>query len=369
MGETKNKNGELSLVDIFRLLFRKMKWLILITLIGAFVGAGLGFIKTYDKKYYGTTIKFFVNPSGKTSEGETENQYSIYGTYGQSVMDTMITLLSSEPFAATMLETKDENGVHVYLPKQGDDETLNALIEQANTARNDLKAKLQTQKQAYTALSIATDSEKAAAQAAYDAATAVVEETLPTARQATEKVYEYWRGKPSYVEMLKKIDKCLTFSYITQADSDGTTLNEDLVLPFIYLKISVLNDVQFAQNLYDWATLSVPSFVENKMWEPSGYSSTSCSQITLYDGIKQTNAGETTSTTIKYGILCAAASFVVACIAFVVIDVSDSRIRELDQVSEDLKIPLLGVIPSILIPEKNKEKSDKSKTKKEGKTV
>lgn len=81
------------------------------------------------------------------------------------------------------------------------------------------------------------------------------------------------------------------------------------------------------------------------------------------------NAGETASTTIKYGILCAAASFVVACIAFVVIDVSDSRIRELDQVSEDLKIPLLGVIPSILIPEKNKEKSDKSKTKKEDKTV
>ena len=369
MGETKNKNGELSLVDIFRLLLRKMKWLILITLIGAFVGAGLGFIKTHDKKYYGTTVKFFVNPSGKTSEGETENQYSIYGTYGQSVMDTMITLLSSEPFAETMLETKDQNGVHLYLPKQSNDETLNTLIAQANTARNDLNTKIQTQKSLYTALSIATDSEREAAQIAYDEACAVVEATIPTARQATEKVYDYWRGKPSYVDMLNKIDDCLTFSYITQADSDGTTMKDELVLPFIYVKISVLNDEQFAKDLYTWTSLSVPSFVEDKMWEPSGYTSTSCSQITIYGGVTQTNAGQTKSTTIKYGILFAAVAFVVSCIALIIIDVSDSRIRELDQVSEDLKIPLLGVIPSILIPEKTTQKSDKSKTKKEGKTV
>jgi hypothetical protein len=59
----------------------------------------------------------------------------------------------------------------------------------------------------------------------------------------------------------------------------------------------------------------------------------------------------------------------VACIAFVIIDVSDSRIRELDQVSENLKIPLLGVIPSILIPETTTEKPVKTKTKKEDKTV
>lgn len=338
MKETHNRSNQLTLTGIFRLLLRKLKWLILVAVVGAVLGAGFGVFRTYNKKYYGTTIKFFVNPikpdSGVT--GETENQYSIYGTYGQSVMDTMITLLSSEAFAVELLQTTDANGVHLYLPQAGEDATLNALIAQAETSRAALSQKIAA----------------GAEQAEIDAAAAA-------ASTASQKVYARWQGTSSYVDMLWRIQSGVTFSYITQADSEGSTLAEDLVLPFIYVNISVLNDEAFANYLYDSICLSVPSYVEENMWEPSGYSATSCTPISLYDQVARTNQGVVKSTAVKYAMLLGAAAFAAACVIFVILDIFDSRIRDLDQVSEDLKIPLLGVIPSIVIVGQKTEKNDK----------
>ena len=62
MEENIRTQEEISLGDIFRILLRKIKVLVLALVIGAVVGAGFGVVRTYNVKYYGTTMQFYVNP-------------------------------------------------------------------------------------------------------------------------------------------------------------------------------------------------------------------------------------------------------------------------------------------------------------------
>ena len=99
-----------SLLDIIRLLFSKIKYLILAVIIGGILGGALSVWKTIDINYFGTRVEFYVNPekpeettgssSGVAAGG---SQYGVYGAYGQHVMDNMIRLLSSESFAEQLI--------------------------------------------------------------------------------------------------------------------------------------------------------------------------------------------------------------------------------------------------------------------------
>ena len=139
MGETQ-KHSEISLVYIFKLLLSKLKWLVLITLVGVFVGAGAGVMKTYDKKYYGTTIKYFVNPTGKTTTNDDISSFGLYGTYDKSIMDAIVTVLSQQHFS-TMMALSKMDDLYIYIPEKGNDAALNALIDTANTTREAYFAK------------------------------------------------------------------------------------------------------------------------------------------------------------------------------------------------------------------------------------
>ena len=57
---------DIGLSDIFRILLRKVKILILALIIGAIVGGCIGLVKTRNVHYYGTSVDFYVNP--KTDE-------------------------------------------------------------------------------------------------------------------------------------------------------------------------------------------------------------------------------------------------------------------------------------------------------------
>ena len=91
---------ELSLFDLIKVLLKKW-WIILISLVvGLGAGALTGFLKNYNKTYYGATVEFYVNP---VKEGSTESGLPVYGSYGDSVTETMVVLLESEYFAQELL--------------------------------------------------------------------------------------------------------------------------------------------------------------------------------------------------------------------------------------------------------------------------
>ena len=110
MEEITQKQNEISIMEIVRLLLSKIKLIILVVLAGALLGAGIGFIRTHNVEYYGTELKFYINPSKDMgSSVNSDSQYGVYGAYGKNVLNNMVELLESEAFAEKLL--LDENGL------------------------------------------------------------------------------------------------------------------------------------------------------------------------------------------------------------------------------------------------------------------
>lgn len=94
---------ELSLLDIFRILFKKLKLILVILLASVVVGGVFGAVLTMNEEYYGTEIWFYINPKEKLSD-EEDSTYGVYGSYGDNVMDTMTKLLESDLFTEQLVE-------------------------------------------------------------------------------------------------------------------------------------------------------------------------------------------------------------------------------------------------------------------------
>lgn len=387
MDENAQTQDEISLVYIFKLLLRKIKILVIILLVGAFVGAGLGILRTFNKKEYGTTIEFYVNPRlDKSSSTEVESQYGVYGAYGRHVMDNMVKLLSSELFAEQLLLDKETG-----LPKTGDNADVDAktaialkaqkeanvkitdaetALENLNEANIDYRkatTELNTLWQGYMNLNDKLNSTPTKGlyadvdvkiQAQEDAKKAVTdaEDFLKTAedvaadarKDAEEKkkdALELWRNTyATYSKELDMVLDCISYSYYDESSDENVS---DLARSFIYVKIAVMNNLDLAKEYYDRIIELVPQFVETNMAVPSGYDGTNCQRITRSDKVDRTNADLMVKTAIKYGLLLAAAALVVACVVVIIIDRSDKRLRNVEQITETFNIPVLGVIPTI----------------------
>ena len=401
MEENEQARGEISLSDIFILLLLKIKVLILVVFAAVVVGASFGVLRTYDKKYYGTTIEFYVNPRlDRSSSTDTESQYGVYGAYGKHVMDNMVKLLSSELFAEQLMLALDENGDLTDLPEKIEGQTeLNNLIDQANeekekhekaikqveaaiselaSAKSDLSTKnkkledlwavYRNQNSSLTVTpSLGVADEVDAAITAVNIATQNVsqkntslqtKETLALKAeedylQTKEKLFKIWRS--SYADYATELQSYLDDVSYSFYNTTETSNVDSLARSFIYVNISVLNNEEFAKEIYQKIVRILPEFVETNMAVPAGYDGTNCQQITRNDGIRLTNEDLVFKTSIKYALLLGAISFVVACAVIVVVDRADKRLKNVELVTQIFNIPLLGVIPSI----KNEMLTDK----------
>ena len=387
MDENAQTQDEISLVYIFKLLLRKIKLLVIVLLVGAIVGAGLGVLRTFNKKEYGTTIEFYVNPRlDKSSSTEVESQYGVYGAYGRHVMDNMVKLLSSELFAEQLL--LDEN---TGLPKTGENADVDAkttialeaqkeanvriadveialkTLSDNNKAYREVTTELNTLWQGYmnfdeklnstptkglfpdvdAKIQAQEDAKKAVteAEAFLETAEDVAADAKKDAEEKKEDALELWRNTyATYAEELDRVLESISYSYY---DEDSEEDVSDLARSFIYVKITVLNDENLAKEYYNRIIQLVPIFVETNMAVPSGYDGTNCQRITRSDKVDRTNADLMVKRAIKYGLLLAAAALVVACVVVIIIDRSDKRIRNVEQITETFNIPVLGVIPTI----------------------
>ena len=267
---------EFSLLDLLKVLWSKIKILILVFLCGGIVGGVAGVVTTYDVNYWGTSLEFYVNPDAPISQDgqvTSNSTYGVYGAYGRHVMDNIVKLLSGESFTEEMMKNFDNAPTEKYLP----DGKIN----------------------------------------------------------------------PEYKAFLYKIRNSVKFSYIAEEEDLEDAIN--LARSFIYVNISVLGDEnkEFANELVDCVRKSLVPYVEENMIVPDGYKGTSCTEITTVSEIELTNPLHTTKTAIKYGVIAAAAVLVIACVVIIIIDRSDKRVRDYEQVARQLNIPVLGVVPTI----------------------
>ncbi len=399
-----------SIVDIFKLLFSKIKLLIVVFLIGGVLGASFAVWKTVNVNHYGTTVEFYVNPEKeKDSTNPDNSQYGVYGAYGKHVMDNMIKLLASESFAEKMmlngslLPEKD-----VWTSTEEGKKALNGKIESAQRELAELENLQAGLEQAVKESLVLTEAlaeireqldeqwvslyyEGIVASSAFSVDEYKKKiESLPTDHPdytkvlTTQQLYVNWEAyglliqekaeeivtKQEAIEPVqKKADDALetaleewrkTSKYKStlaryngavkfsylRAGESAEDVN-DLARSFIYVNIFVLNDEKFANEILDRVKTVVPDYVEQNMTVPSGYVGTNCKRITRTDDIRMTNPGYTTQQAVKYGVLAAFAALVVACIVVLVVDKSDKRLRDTSVITKQFNVPLLGLIPTI----------------------
>ena len=385
--EEMQKEEGVSLLEIIRILFHKLKLLILVVIIGAVCGAAFGVWRTKDVKYYGTSIEFYVNPekpkevgsSSSSAANAVGSQYGVYGAYGRHVMDAIVKLLESESFAEQLM--LEENGLpdlkiyndHTY------NETNYSNAEAAIKAANDAWDKaeeldlprsvaLENLENAWTSagqsgsfslanynrLVLADQAPDYLVEAynAYKDADTQRNEFIQNAEReqvkrdaAVEIVLEEWRMTGKYKSNLTLYKNAVAFSYLG-ADEDVEDAN-NLARSFIYVDINVLNNEVFAKDVLARVKRAVPEYIEKNMIVPTDYEGTSCTRITRTDDIRRLNPNYTRNQAIKYAVLLAAAAGVIAAIIVIVIDVQDKRLRDYELVAKKLNVPVLGVVPTI----------------------
>ncbi len=401
MEEITQKQNEISIMEIFRLLLSKLKYIVLVVILGAALGAGIGFLRTHNVEYYGTEIKFYINPSkDKGASVDSESQYGVYGAYGKNVLNNMVELLESEAFAEKLLLNDSGLPTDEALLRINN-ENLNTLVATATVAVESYQEKYQKMEDALTALTLANENKSAketelnrlweaeklknptlpltpqqgvsdeidnamaassqatvnqiAAQQLYDS---LYKETIvlsKNADEAKEPALALWRElDTTYRTKLNRIAGATRFSYYDEA---ADVEADDLARSFIYVNISVLNDKEYAEELRLLMIDSVKDYVIEKMPIPSGYNDTNCIRISRTDEVHRTNEGIVSKTATKYGLILGAASLIIACIVFIIIDRSDKRLRSIEQVTDVFGVPVLGVIPSF----KETDKLDESK--------
>ena len=426
MEEKIQKEESVSLLDIFHLLLSKLAILILVVILGGFLGGAFAIWRTIDVNYYGTEVQFYVNPERPKQTASSEgSQYGVYGAYGRHVMDNMVKLLSSESFTEQLIldgnvvpaPSTEENPWKITVKgaaSEADElqqnikfnKTLNEninesnrLLSEANVAReNATNAK----KEMDAALVIVQDAWRAEVplisgvsssywtysdlafnylqpmltpeltnlckeyqslkQTAENLQT-LADEAVEIAETQTETTLELWRQTNQYKSQLNSFSGQVTYSYL-EANADTDDAN-NLARSFIYVKISVLNDQEFAEMLYERVIKVVPIYVEANMAVPNDYEGTNCQRITRTDEIHLTNVRYTTNQAIKYAMLFAAAAAVIAAVIIIIADRSDKRLRDQETITRLFNVPVLGIVPTIedltvLSETKKKERAKRS---------
>ncbi len=384
----------IDLVSIFKLLLSKIKYLILAVLIGGILGGCFAVWRTIDVNHYGTRVEFYVNPEKeKDALDDEKGEYGVHGAYGKPVMDGMVKLLGSESFAEKMilnggdlpakdywvnekseteraldLNTKIDVAAAKLTALNAEKQELNDWIKKRETAKKELDelwldlyydgiVKNATPNEQEYRVTVApkenVDGDKAQPVAkAYGTWASLDEqiedkkELLVPIQQETDEVLEValeaWRQTGKYKTELAKYSGAMTFSYLK---SGSTTTDE--ARSFIYVEISVLNDVKFAEELLNRIKTIVPAYIEQKMTVPEGYAGTNCERITRTDDIHLTNPGYTTNQAIKFGALAAMIALVIVCAVIIMADKADKRLRDTAVITRQFNVPILGLIPSI----------------------
>lgn len=392
--EEMQKEDGLNILEIARILFHKIKLLILVVIIGATCGAFIGFGRYVNVKNYGTSIEFYVNPekpkevaSSNTAANAVGSQYGVYGAYGRHVMDAIVKLLESESFAEQLMlggnalpcvfinEAETERDYYPNLDETKYNNATSALTKMENlwkkiadefdapraAALNALEEEWEDAGQiddfsvsAYEKLYKAGN----APQALIDAFNKFREidekrnQAFIEAEKEQEKTdaiveifLEEWRASQKYKDNLKLYKESVAYSYL--GDDEDVEDANNLARSFIYVNINVSSDEAFANVLLERIKVVVPDYIEKNMIVPTDYEGTSCTRITRTNDIVLLNENLARNQAIKYAFLLAAASGIVAALIVIIIDVQDKRLRDHEIITRKFNVPVLGIVPTI----------------------
>ena len=376
-------------------------------------------------EFYVNPEKKMTQTEGNATNGNAAgSQYGVYGAYGRHVMDNIVKLLNSEIFAEQLIlngetlpkkdfwvntSNKDEVALNlndkidaatakqtVADDKQAEADVKHALVTTPAAEYTDKTTKLNIEWKAYRAdynlalsssfnedeylLKVQGDPNAAALDNAYSAwvdaktiltnaqadaneAQKLADAARSEANTAINVALDAWRQTEKYKNTHSSYKESVSYSYLE--DEENMDDANNLARSFIYVKISVLDDKDFAKTILERVKAQVPVYIEANMAIPDGYVGTNCQRITTKDFIDLTNPGYTTSEAIKSAILVALIAAVIACVVIIIVDKSDKRLRDPDSITRLFDVPVLGIVPTIddLAEESNAKKNANSEVK------
>ena len=367
--------NEISLMDIMKMLVKKIKLLLCVTLIAVVVGAALGGVLTFNKKYYGTKARFYL--SAKASDTQILDLLES-GSFAETL------LLNEYNLPVTVYGTQEEYNVAVEKSKavQAAEKTVADLEESISDLPEEVKLAEEAYEQAYKAYEDARDVleiyasayiENNVTKVQFDAAEAKLTEAtaaknakyellsgkqnelltakggLKTAENAlkaaeaefesaSKKIMTAWRADKKVKKQMETIEKSVSYSYSGGSDKATNSLD---------VGISVLKDKAFAKTLYENIKAKVPAFVEKnlhveeKIIQKDGKTETviedvEVSFLSTFNEVEQLNEGETLKKMITYGLILGIVSLLVACVVVVCAERWKKPVDE--QQAEQLKI-------------------------------
>ena len=139
--------------------------------------------------------------------------------------------------------------------------------------------------------------------------------------------------------MQKKYDKLL------KTVNDSLSYSYEAGVNVIRVRVSVLNDPKLAEHLLNRVTAEVPDFVVDLLGT-SQFGATQCTPMN-FPRNDLLNEGQTTKEMIIFGLIIGLVAAIVACVAVVVTDRTDTRLRDYEDIPRKFNLPVLGVVPRI----------------------
>lgn len=382
--ENKGVEGqEVRLIDVFKTLFKNLKWLAVALAGGIILGGIVGIFQAKSTKEYGTDVQFYINPITLEDEFNVDIEPGVYGSYNIKVMDNIIKLLQGESFLERLYLDENllpekglgvdnkislaENAIDAMLDKKADYEEAKENLKELEKDYNDKTIAYNKQKNIYNSLETSYNTavsaynsavnsnapadhteekrqERDTAKALLEAQVLVLntaENTMESAKLAVENqttnietLYQQLYNLNKNVKEKRSValeawretkdyeTKISTAKQVVVFSYYTGTANQldNLATSFIDVSIRVQNDEALAKDLLKRINEVLPKYVENAMPIPDGFSSTVCFKTTRLDKIRQTNVEKTSSAPLKNGLFLGLLAAGVVGVVFVVKD-------------------------------------------------
>lgn len=353
------QNDGIRLVDVIKLFWKRILWILLALAIGVAAGAGFGYMRSVNNKKYGTTLLFYVNPE---KEGQVNQQ--IYGVYGSTPIAEMIGQLDSGLFAEYIF--LDQNG----LPAKGINADIDAKVDTATPIVEGKKAltadkeeKLDALEEAideynystkFTKISVdkdglptkkvedtidkrlndtkVTPEERAEINAAVaeakaiDSLTADAKTLIKQEKEAIQNAQKYaqeaiaaWRLTDDYAKYVQMVKASTTYKRGASQTTENSKTETVDNTSFIMVTIQCSNK-EFAKILREKLIEKLPEYVEDNMYVPDGFDGTNCALMSRVDEIVDLGAGSLFSTLVKHSVLFGFAAAAVACVVILILN-------------------------------------------------
>lgn len=161
----------------------------------------------------------------------------------------------------------------------------------------------------------------------------------------TEKLMTHIEGAPkkeedseAFYRYNRQLQGCLSYKF------DEDNLNA------LFVSVKVLNNKAFADALLEAVKAEVPVVVSEKMIVPSSNDTVQYETVVEELSLSRCellNVGQVGSQMFKYGLVLGVAALLIACIAIVVADSTDKRLRNPSAFSTRTGLTILATIPSL----------------------